>query len=128
MGGSGILIVEDEFIVALDLQGILENLGYTVCGRVNSGEAALDSIASGKIDLVLMDVTLKGDLNGIETAALIRSRFGIPVIYVTADNALHLHRITGTDGPQYHVMKPFDEKQLKETIDSVYGQGSEGGT
>ncbi len=83
MVSAKILIVEDERIVALDIKSSLENLGYTVTGIVASGEAALTKVAESRPDLVLMDINLKGDMDGVETAEQIRAHFSIPVIYLT---------------------------------------------
>jgi len=90
MGKTTILIVEDEFIVAKDLQAHLEALGYSACGRVNSGEKAIQYVQETGVDLVLMDIMLKGKMNGIEAASHIRSRFHIPVIYITANTNPHI--------------------------------------
>ena len=76
--------MEDEFIVAKDLQAHLEAAKYMVCGRVNSGEEAIQFVRERGADLVLMDIMLKGTMTGIEAASHIRSRFHVPVIYLTA--------------------------------------------
>jgi CheY-like chemotaxis protein len=81
---GNILIVEDERVVALHLQDQIEKLGFQVNGMVASGEEALRQIEGKKPDLVLMDVKLKGTMDGVETAALLRTQWKVPVIYLTA--------------------------------------------
>src|SRR6185503_8924805 len=79
-----ILIVEDERIVALDLQKSLEDIGYGVSGVADSSIEALRLVAEDCPDLVLMDVRLRGPLDGIETAESLRELFGVPIVYLTA--------------------------------------------
>jgi CheY-like chemotaxis protein len=74
-----IMIVEDEYIIAKDIQTSLENMGYAVSAIVSSGEAAIAKAESEKPDLVLMDIILKGTMDGIQAAEQIRSKFGIPL-------------------------------------------------
>ena len=84
METSRILIVEDEYIIAKDLQMSLENMGYTVCAIASSGEEAIERVEKEKPDLALMDIVLKGTMDGIEAAERIRSNFGTPLIFLTA--------------------------------------------
>ena len=80
MGKTKILIVEDEVLVAKDLQHTLQNLGYDVSAAVSSGRKAIEAVEKEKPDLILMDIVLQGEMDGIETAKQIRSRFNVPVI------------------------------------------------
>jgi len=73
-----ILVVEDEVIVAEDIAGRLKKLGYTVTATVVSGEEALEKVAEERPDLVLMDIVLKGDMDGITTAEKIRAKVDVP--------------------------------------------------
>lgn len=117
MVSTNILIVEDERIVALDIKSSLESLGYTVTGIVASGEAALAKVAESQPDLVLMDINLKGDMDGVETAEQIRAHFSIPVIYLTAyadNNTLQRAKLTEPFG---YILKPFEEKELNISIE-----------
>ena len=111
-----ILIVEDESIVALDIQNRLRRLGYTVAGFVASGEDAIVKTAEIKPDLVLMDIKLKGAMDGIEAAGQIKAKFGTPSIYLTAfaDEAT-LQRAKETE-PLGYLIKPFEERELLATI------------
>lgn len=112
-----ILVVEDESIVALDIQDRLESLGYEVPITVASGEKAIEQAGVLRPDLVLMDIQLQGRMDGVEAADQIRRLFGIPVIYLTA-NADHptVERAKVTE-PFGYVIKPFEERELHTTIE-----------
>jgi CheY-like chemotaxis protein len=117
-----ILIVEDEAIIALDIQYTLENLGYRVPAVVSSGEESIEKASEIHPDLVLMDIKLSGDMDGISAAEQIYNRFRIPVVYLTAysdEKMLEGMRRTMLFG---YISKPFDEGVLKSTIEKVLGQ------
>ncbi|BAY60016.1 response regulator receiver sensor signal transduction histidine kinase [Calothrix brevissima NIES-22] len=107
-----ILIVEDEWVIALDIKQHLHKLGYSVCGTANSAAKALELVATTKPDLVLMDIYLQGDKSGIEAADQIRQQFHIPVIFLTA----HADEATLTQAiathPYGYIVKPFEEQDL----------------
>jgi signal transduction histidine kinase len=112
-----ILIVEDESIVALDLRYRLDNLGYHVPTIAASGEEALEKTAESTPDLVLMDIQLVGEIDGVETAAQIRDRWNIPVIYITAyadEETVNRAKVTR---PLGYLVKPFDDRELHTTIE-----------
>src|SRR3989339_342250 len=90
--GQRILIVEDEAIVANDIKNTLEKLNYSVDGILDTGEDVLNIIKEKKLDLILMDVKLKGKIDGIETAKRIKE-FNIPIIYLTAYSEKKTKRI-----------------------------------
>src|SRR4028119_831448 len=116
-GRAKILIVEDESIVAFNIQNRLEGLGYVVAAIVSSGEAALQIAAQNHPDLVLMDIKLKGRIDGIEAAAQIRNCFNIPVVYLTAytdDETLNRAKLTE---PYGYILKPFESRDLCTTIE-----------
>lgn len=117
MTETRILVVEDESIVALDIQERLESMGYDVPTTVASGEKAIEQAGLLHPDLVLMDIQLQGHMDGIEAADQIRQQFGIPVIYLTA-NADHptVQRAKVTE-PFGYVIKPFEERELYTTIE-----------
>ena len=121
-----IMIVEDEKIVSKDIQGMLERIGYTVPAVVSSGEEAVQKAAEMKPNLVLMDIMLKGRMDGVEAAEQIRAQFQIPVIYLTAyadERTLHRAKITE---PYGYILKPFQEKELHTTIEiALYKHGME---
>ncbi len=112
-----ILVVEDERIVAEDIIRSLQSLGYGISAVVSSGEKAFQKIAETNPDLVLMDIVLKGDMDGIEAAELIRTQFSIPVVYLTAyaDERL-LQRAKATE-PYGYILKPFEDRELHTTIE-----------
>ncbi|MBC8457832.1 MAG: response regulator [Deltaproteobacteria bacterium] len=112
-----ILVVEDETIVAADIQEILQDLGYAVCAVVSSGEEAVKKAEENNPDLVLMDIVLKGEVNGIEAAGEIRSRFNIPVVYLTAyadEEMLERAKITE---PYGYILKPYEDRELHSTVE-----------
>jgi len=114
--GSRIMVVEDESIVAMDLQGRLEVLGHEVPAVCDTGEEAVEMAGKVRPDLVLMDIMLKGEMRGTEAAAAIRSRYAIPVIYLTAySDPATLGRAKMAE-PYGYLLKPFDEAELRTTI------------
>ncbi len=117
MTNSQILIVEDEGIIAKDIQNTLEGLGYAVPAIASSGEGAIKKAAEALPDLVLMDIVLEGHMDGVEAAEQIRDRLDIPVVYLTAyaDNKT-LQRAKVTE-PYGYILKPFSERELYTTIE-----------
>ncbi len=112
-----LLIVEDEGIVALNIQRRLEGLGYSIVASVSSGEEAIAAADQMNPDLVLMDIKLEGSVDGIEAAAQIRSRFQIPIVYLTAyTNEETLNRAKLTE-PYGYILKPFEARDLATTIE-----------
>jgi signal transduction histidine kinase len=117
MAARKILVVEDEFLVAKYLQFRLPKLGYTVAGVVSSGEAALEKSAQTQPDLILMDINLKGKMDGVEAAAQIRTLFNIPVVYLTACADEQTLNRAGIAEPFGYLLKPFRDKQLQTTLE-----------
>ncbi|MBN8701470.1 MAG: response regulator [Bacteroidetes bacterium] len=121
MSAKNILIVEDESIVAKDIQLSLKKLGHNVIGICSKGEDAIIFIDEQKPELVLMDIMLKGKQDGIETASVIKEKYNIPVIYLTAyadENTLSKAKITE---PYGYILKPFKEIDLHTAIEmAVY--------
>jgi CheY-like chemotaxis protein len=116
MASLKILIVEDELLIAHHLSRKLEKFGYLVVDIVSSGEDALASLQHNQPDLVLMDIVIQGNIDGIETASQIYQLYDIPVIYLTAyaDNeTLERAEKTGAYG---YLLKPFKEQALNATI------------
>lgn len=112
-----VLVVEDEGIIAKDLEMRLRRQGYAVAGVIASGEEAVRKTAEMKPDLVLMDIVLYGDVDGIQAAGEIRSRFDIPVIYLTAyadDRILDRAKLTE---PYGYIIKPFEDTELRSAIE-----------
>jgi PAS domain S-box-containing protein len=117
MAKPEILIVEDEWIIASDLKTSLTNLGYIVPSIAATGSEAIEYVRTKKIDLVLMDIVLQGERDGIETAKEIISSFDIPVIYLTAytDEAI-LEQAKKSGGCGY-LVKPFKDREMQATIE-----------
>jgi CheY-like chemotaxis protein len=117
--GWKILVVEDEAIIALDIQSILSKLGFSEPEVVHSGEESIQKVASGRPHLVLMDIKLKGKLDGIQAAHEIFYQYNVPVIYITAfgDEAT-LQRANGTARYGF-ITKPFEETDLQSTIENA---------
>jgi diguanylate cyclase (GGDEF)-like protein len=116
MSQKKILIVEDESIIAEDISDSLISLGYRISGMVYSGEEAIEAAAKCRPDLVLMDVNLQGEIDGITAAAEIRDRFQIPVVYLTAYADENTLRRVNATKPFGYIVKPFEEKNLHTTI------------
>src|SRR3712207_119843 len=112
-----ILVVEDEGIVARDLQNKLQRLGYAVPAVASSGEEAIRKAEEHAPDLVLMDIVLKGQMDGIEAAALIWEQCRVPAVYLTAygdDTTLQRAKVTR---PYGYVLKPFSDRELRINIE-----------
>jgi two-component system cell cycle sensor histidine kinase/response regulator CckA len=121
-----VMVVEDEGIVSEHLRETLERLGYEVPEVVPSGEEALRLVAEIAPDLVLMDIRLRGPLDGIDTAARLRARADVPVVFATAraDDA-SLGRAIATR-PHGYLLKPFDARQLRAAIEvALHNHGAE---
>jgi len=117
MANVRIMIVEDEWVVSDDLQRSLKRLGYAVSSVVGYGENAVKNAEEDRPDLILMDIMLKGEMDGIEAASQIHSRFNIPIIYLTAyDNKSALERAKIAE-PFGYMIKPFKERELHTTIE-----------
>ena len=117
MGTVKILIVEDEVIVARDIEDMVKARGYGVPSIAYSGEAALKKVEEIKPDLVLMDIVLKGAIDGIETAERIHDRANIPIVYLTAyaeDKTIERAKVTEPFG---YLLKPFEERELHTAIE-----------
>ena len=117
MPDARILIVEDEGILALDVQQRLTSLGYPVPEVASTGEEAVQKAAEGRPDLILMDIMLPGKIDGVTAAERIHARFDIPVIYITAyadEDTLRRAKVTE---PYGYIVKPFKERELHITID-----------
>jgi DNA-binding response OmpR family regulator len=116
-----ILIVEDEVIIAMEIQVRLENAGFAVCGLTTSGEKAILLAREKNPDLILMDITLKGPLDGMETAGRIQAEKSIPTIFLSAtDNQAVLHEIR-EHRLGLSLAKPFKEADLIAAIRVALG-------
>ena len=113
---TSVMVVEDEYIIANDIKHSLQEMGYSVCSMVASGEEAVERVGRDKPDLVLMDIVLRDRMDGIEAARQIGSRFSIPVVFLTSyadDDVLPRARAASPFG---YLVKPFDDRELNATI------------
>jgi len=126
MPKATVLVVEDESIVSKDIQYSLKKLGYEVIGSSATGAKAIELALELKPNIVLMDIMLKGDINGIEASAEIKKSLNIPIIFLTAyadENTLEKAKITE---PYAYILKPFKEIDLHTSIEmALYKHGKE---
>lgn len=117
MEKTRILIVEDEAITARNIEGMLKRSGYMVPATASSGKEAIQQAEKTDLDLVIMDIKLRGEIDGIEAAEKIRSRFDLPVIYLTVyGDEMTLKRAKTTE-PYGYILKPFEIGDLKSSIE-----------
>lgn len=117
MNNVNVLVVEDESIVSKDIQHSLKKLGYHVVGAAASGDKAIELVKTEGPDIVLMDIMLKGDMNGIEVAEIVKNEYNIPVIFLTAyadESTLSKAKVTE---PYGYIIKPFKEIDLHTSIE-----------
>ncbi|MBC7118450.1 MAG: response regulator [Methanobacteriaceae archaeon] len=112
-----VMIVEDENIVAMDIKQSLEMLGYEVTATVTTGEEAIELAEKTRPDVILMDIVLKGEIDGIEAAEEIRRRFGIPIIYITAYSDKKTLESAKVTEPFGYIIKPFEDRELQSVIE-----------
>ena len=126
MANLKILIVEDESIVAKDIQYSLIKLGYTVCGIASNAEKAIELATTESPDMVLMDIMLKGDINGIDAAITLRQDLALPVIFITAYSDITTLEKAKIAEPYGYILKPFKEIDIQITIEvAVYKHAKE---
>lgn len=123
---SRILIVEDDRIIAMEIKERLEEYNYEVVSIAHSGIAAIEMAAKFLPELIIMDIHLEGDMDGVEAALQIKSKSGIPVVYLTAyadDNTIERAKITE---PYGYIVKPLDERELKSAVEiALYKKSAE---
>jgi PAS domain S-box-containing protein len=119
MSRAEILVVEDEPIVARHIGMELTGMGYSVCGVAACGEDALRLAADTQPDLVLMDIVLKGALDGVETTRRLRQQMDIPVVYLSAHADEPMLRRVQETGPSGYLLKPYEERELHTTIQTA---------
>ena len=112
-----IIIVEDEVIIAAEIQSILEAQGYKVIGKSRSGDKALDLFANGNPDLALLDITIKGSLNGIDLARIIREKYDFPYIFLTSHSDVQTLNQVKETLPYGYILKPFTDNDLRTAIE-----------
>jgi CheY-like chemotaxis protein len=126
VAGRRILIVEDEFIVAFEIQKTLEDRGFAVCDVVASGEEAVEVAERELPDCVLMDVNIRGAIGGVEAARRIRSRSGVPVAFVTGFPSRQIMEQARDVMPIAYFTKPFDFDEICLVLERELGHGGVG--
>ncbi len=120
MNKPRIMIVEDERVVAADIQECVTGLGYDVVGSAASGIEALEMIVATEPDLVLMDIKLKGNLDGIDVAGALYDQLKIPVVYLTAHADAEILERAKKTAPSGYLLKPFDDRTLSTAIEMAF--------
>lgn len=116
---ASILVVEDEALIALDLKFQLQDMGHRVIGMAASAEQAYAFVERERPDLILMDIHIKGAVDGIEVAMQLNRFDGVPVIFVTANSDAATMARTGHAMPISHVFKPFKHEELRAAVDDA---------
>ncbi|MCX5722472.1 MAG: PAS domain S-box protein [Nitrospirae bacterium] len=119
MDTTRIYIVEDEALIVMELVDRLMRLGYQVCGKAARGEQALEDIPRTNPDIVLMDICLAGELDGIETAARLRRLLNVPIVFLSAFSDAQLIEEAIGNGTFGYLLKPFEERELSATLQAA---------
>jgi PAS domain S-box-containing protein len=119
-----VLIVEDEAIIAEDLRQTLEWLGYGIFGVVRSGDAAIEAMKDATPDLVLMDIRIRGQMDGIDTARELQARASVPIIYLTSHSDETTLARAKTTAPHGYLLKPFSDRDLRTAIEVALAKHS----
>ncbi|MDH3360099.1 MAG: response regulator, partial [Desulfobulbaceae bacterium] len=114
-----ILVVEDEGIIAMDISSTLQALGYNTPPSINNGAEAITVAGDLHPDLILIDILLKGDIDGIEAAVAIKEKYNIPIVYLTANTDEQTFQRAKVSGPFGYLLKPFEERELHSTIETA---------
>ena len=112
-----ILIVEDESLIAVEIERTLLKLGYRVAGKVRDGDKALDMLATRQPDLALLDIDIRGSRNGIDLARLIREKYDFPFVFLTAFSDRDTLAELKDTMPYGYIVKPFNQGELLTTIE-----------
>ncbi len=117
MKQSRIFFVEDDEILARVIEWRLTKLGHSVCGSSNNGEEAIEKIQQLTPDLVLLDIQLQGDMDGINIGEFLASKTKIPFIYLTSHTEENFLKRAKKTGPKGYIKKPFDDEGLRVAIE-----------
>ena len=112
-----VLVVEDDNVILSIEKWRLSNLGYEICGSAGTGAEAMECVAKMRPDIVLMDITLKGAMDGIETAGQIKKNFNLPVIFVSSHTDGEILSRARAVNPDGFIKKPFDDDSLRIAIE-----------
>jgi CheY-like chemotaxis protein len=123
-----ILIVEDERLIAIDLQRRLMRLGYSVVALAASGIEAIQKAQALQPDVVLMDIRLQGTMDGVEAAQQIQASAGIPIVFMTAYVDEETRQRVRATSPWGYLHKPFTAQQVRSTLEQVLAEQPPDGT
>jgi CheY-like chemotaxis protein len=116
---GNIMVVEDEGVVSIDIRNMLQRAGYSIAAVAFKGEEAIMKAEQSKPDLILMDIGLKGGMDGIETAKKIRDRFHIPVVFLTGFADDHTMAKAREVDPSGFIIKPISEAELNKILNDI---------
>jgi DNA-binding NarL/FixJ family response regulator len=116
------LIAEDEFLIALEIKQLIEDMGFEVTSLVSTALEAITKSESDKPDIILMDVQLSGSLNGIEAADIVRYKHNIPIIFLTDKNNEQILKQSQSPSKHLAIKKPVDILQLSELIRQIQNE------
>ena len=112
-----VLIVEDETLVALELEMYISNLGFDIVAICSNANSTLKSLQEHKTDIVLMDINIKGDINGVNLAQIIKAKYkNIQIIFLTAHIDEQNKKLASLSKPLAFLAKPFKQEELKKTL------------
>lgn len=121
-----ILIVEDEVVIAMDLTSTLEKLGYVVSGHITRGEDVISAIEEVRPNLILMDIKLEGEIDGIDAAQIVSEKYDIPVLFITSYSNKNILERSKKTNPFGYIVKPFDDRELYTIIEiAIYKHNTE---
>ncbi len=118
---QNVLIVEDEFIIAMLIEKQVKRLGYAVTDKVASGAKAIQSVKEKPCDLILMDIKIMGDIDGIETMRKIREFSDVPVIYITGNSDPLTRQRAFETNPAGYIVKPIEQEILRVAVEEALG-------
>lgn len=130
MSGVKVVVVEDELLIRKELVLILTKLGYTVIAEYSNSDMFLDALPSMQTDMILFDINIKGSMDGIELARVVREKHNFPFVYVTSYSDRATIEAAKVTRPNGYVIKPFDEKDIMMIMEiALYNaQSSQEGT
>jgi len=114
-----VLVVEDDAIIGMDIEHRVKKLGYEVCGVADTAAEALDIASRTRPDIALMDIRLRGDVDGIEAARMLRDTLGVPVIFITAYSDMKMRSRALDMELLGYIVKPLREVELKNTLEAA---------
>jgi DNA-binding LytR/AlgR family response regulator len=125
MSSIQLLIVEDDFFVAEEIEASIQTIGFTVSARVDNGNDAIQSASDNLPDLAIMDIHIKGDKDGVETGRILGEKYNIPIIYLTDKSDAHTFERAKSTFPHAFISKPINALELKRSIELALNKAEE---